>query len=892
VAGHRATESANVAHPRRRDAYLRRWWDHVHVVVDLLDRQVELDALGAAVDRAAAGHGSTVLVTGEAGIGKTSLVRAFLAGAATGVRVLAGGCEDLFTPRPLGPLLDAARATTGPLSEALRAPVDQGWLFAAAAEELAEPPSPTVLVIEDAHWADGATLDVLRYLASRIYALPAVLVITFRDDALGIDHPLRTVLGGLTSANTERLRLASLSASSVGRLAEATDVDADELFRLTGGNPFFVSEVLAFPEETVAPTIVDAVLARVAALDEPAQAALGRVAVVPSGVELDLLRRLFDDLGPIGQAERAGVLEVRGSIVGFRHELARRAVVQSLPAIQRLQLNTEVLDVLLCTDADPFRILHHAVEAADDGAVVTHGLIAAGSASRMGAHRQAAACYEQVLSRGELLDPAHRARVGEAYAWALSNSNQLDPAAGAASLAVDGWEQVGDDAHLVRALVTLSRQQWLTERTAASLSSAERALAISEHDPETEQRAWAQLNLGGLMILLDREEEGLPHLHAALDLADRLRLPNIAALCHDYRGSARLQLGDRVGEVELLESVELARTTGNQEYVLRAYYNLVEGLWRLGDLKQASTYLDATEDYVRDRDFPVYTYMCKARRLRLLGMSGQWDDAAAGLAELMDGRGDPGMIGRETLPFLARIRVRQGHPDAPGLLEQAREHVRRAELLEWSVPVGLACIEDAWLTDSPKTAAPFPETLVERTDRPGMLVQRGELMRYLRRLGLPATDFPGCPDTYAAGLSGDWQAAAQLWEEAGDPYERALELAESGETAPTLEAIGILDALGAVPAGDLARRRLRALGVTRVPSRPLPSTRDNPAGLTDRQVEILRLVGSGMSNAEIATRLFVSVRTVDHHVSAILQKLGTPTRREASALIGSLGLND
>ena len=173
-----------------------------------------------------------------------------------------------------------------------------------------------------------------------------------------------------------------------------------------------------------------------------------------------------------------------------------------------------------------------------------------------------------------------------------------------------------------------------------------------------------------------------------------------------------------------------------------------------------------------------------------------------------------------------------------------------------------------------------------------MLAQRGELMRYLRRLGLPAHDFPGCPDRYAAGIAGDWQTAAQLWEELGDPYERSLELLESGQTEPTLEALGSLDALGAVPAGNLARRRLRELGVSRPPGRPLPRTRQNPAGLTDRQVQILRLVGTGMSNAEIAEELVVSVRTVDHHVSAVLQKLGASSRREARDRIPALGLSD
>ncbi len=861
------------------------------MVVDLLDRQVELDAIAAAVERAATGHGSTVLVSGEAGIGKTSLVRSFQA-APGGARILTGTCEDLFTPRPLGPLLEAARATQGPLSEALRAPVDQNWLYAAVADELGAPPSPTVLVIEDAHWADGATIDVLRFLTSRVHTLPAVVMITFRNDELGTGHPLRSLLGGLSSAEATRLTLHRLSARSVSRMAATSGVDHDELFRLTGGNPFFVSEVLAFPEQSVPPTVVDAVLARVSALPADVQAALGLVAVVPSGVEVDLLRRLVDDLAPIALAEQAGVVEVRGGVVGFRHELARRAVVQSVPAIRQLMLNADVLDVLLHSeDPDPFRVLHHAREAANDEVVVDYGLVAALSASRMGAHRQAAACYQEVLSRGQLLEPARRARVAEAYAWALSNSNELDPAAGAAAEAVDGWHSVGDAAHLVRALVTLSRQQWLTESTAASLASAERALNLTASDLESEQHAIARLNLGGLLVVLDREEAGLTHLDRALELAERLRLPHLVALSHNYRGSGRLQLGDRGGEAELLGSIDLARSLDNHEFVLRAYYNLVEGLWRLGDLDRAAEHLAATEDYVRDRDFPVYTYMCRARRLRLAGRAGRWDEAAAGLLELVADR-EPGMIGRETLPFLARLRVRQGDPDAASLLDQAGEHVRRAAVLEWSVPVGLACIEHAWLTDDPDAAAPYPTMLLERTDRAGMLEQRGELMRYLCRLGLRGETFPGCPERYAAGIAGDWQEAARLWAEVGDPYERALELMESEQEDPLLEAIGILDGLGARPAADLARRRLRTLGVTRLPSRPSSSTRANPAGLTNRQVEILRLVGTGMSNAEIAGALVVSVRTVDHHVSAILHKLGTSNRREASARIAALGLDE
>jgi DNA-binding CsgD family transcriptional regulator/tetratricopeptide (TPR) repeat protein len=863
----------------------------IPVVPYLLERQVELQMLGTAVERAGTGRGSAVLVLGEAGVGKTSLVQAFLTAVAGRTRVLAGACEDLLTPRALGPLRDAARsAPAGPLAAALSPRADPDFVFAAVCDELASPPSPTLLVVEDAHWADGATLDVLRYLGTRVQALPTVLLVTYRDDSLARDHPLRGLLGALGSTAATRLQLTRLSTDAVREMAAPTNLDAGELFRLTRGNPFFVSEVLAHPCAVVPPTVVDAVLARVGALSPAAQTALDRLAVIPSGAEVSLLRVLVGDLAPVAEAERAGVVEVHGDLVAFRHELARRAVVESLPVSVRLELNADVLRALLSSsDRDPFRVLHHAVEAGDDAAVVAHGPAAAREARRVGAHRQAAACYAQVLARGHLLTIAQRARLGEAYAWALSSSNQLHAAAVAAATAAELWQQDGDDSRLVRALATLSRHEWLTERPVAARTSAERALELARPLGDSYQNAIATANLGGLLVVIDREEEGLRCLDDGLAIAERSGEAGVAALCRNYRGSALLQLGDLSGREELLRSMEQAADLDDHEYVMRAYYNLIEGLWRLGEYREALGYIEQGEHFGRDRDFRVYGYMFAARRCRLALMRGQWAEAEAGLRELLDGQGDPGMIGRETVPILARVLVRQGSTDAPDWLALATSHAARANVLEWLVPTGLAHIEHAWLTSDHGQAGPYPELLLERTDRPGMLVQRGELLVYLRRLGYPVPPFPDCPEPYASALRGDWRSAADAWLSEGDPYERAVELAESGQIEPSLEAFTVLDGLGAKPAAAIVRSRLRGLGVARLPRRPQPGTLTNPAGLTDRQLEILRLIAAGLSNAEIARRLVVSPRTVDHHVSAVLQKLGVRTRREAAARAAELG---
>ena len=393
----------------------------------LLERDAELAALESGLQRAGDGAGSAVLLHGEAGIGKTSVVRAFALAARGRARVLAGACEDLLTPRTLGPLRDAARAAAaGPLAAAVIGG-DRDEVLAAAVEELSDPRGPTVLVVEDVHWADEATLDVLRYVGRRIADLPALLLLTYRDDEIVGDHPLQRVLGGLSGEAVHRLALAPLSRSAVATWAGGTGEASEALHRLTGGNPFFVSEVLASPRDAVSTTVVDAVLARVRQLDATTQRALEQLAVVPARVELWLARALLGELTVLGEAERRGIVQVGGVAVSFRHELARQAVVQTCTASERMRLNQRVLEALLTRDEpDLARVVHHAIEAGDDAAVVTHAPVAARRAVVVGAQGQAAVLYGEALRRGELLATEDRAQMAEAYAWALFS---LRPAA-------------------------------------------------------------------------------------------------------------------------------------------------------------------------------------------------------------------------------------------------------------------------------------------------------------------------------------------------------------------------------------------------------------------------------------------------------------------------------
>ena len=248
-----------------------------------------------------------------------------------------------------------------------------------------------------------------------------------------------------------------------------------------------------------------------------------------------------------------------------------------------------------------------------------------------------------------------------------------------------------------------------------------------------------------------------------------------------------------------------------------------------------------------------------------------------------------------------RLIIRTGRvEEGTALLDEAWARAREADVLAAMAPAAIALVERDWLTGDHHAETDAVPLLLTRTDRPGAHRHRGEFLRYLLRARSRGSDptapatriepFPDCPPEYAAGLRGDWYSAAAAWATIGDPYEQALELAESGQEQPTLQALSLLDDLGARPAAALVRAQLRRDGATRIPRGPRHRTRENPAGLTERQVDVLGLVAQGLTNAEIAGRLVLSTRTVDHHVAAILMKLDVSNRRDAGQRAAELGL--
>ena len=741
----------------------RRWrqrapaCDDPTVSAELLERGAALEALESALVDAQAGAGSVVLLCGEAGIGKTSVVRAFHRRTRGRARVLVGACDDLLTPRTLGPLHDVVSSVPGgPLAAALRLGRDE--VLTAVQDELSDPRLPTVLVVEDAHWADEATLDVLRYIGRRIADLPAVLLVTYRDNEVG-GGPLLRFLGGLSGGAARRVTLSPLSREAVADWAGGTNLTTSNLYRLTRGNPFFVSEVLAGPAATVPPTVVDAVLARVRRLEPATQQQLHQLAVVPSQVELPLARRLVGDIGELGEAERHGILEVRARAVAFRHELARRAVEDSLPVSsgsgstngcwRRCSSRPSPTWREWCTT--PCR------------PVTTRRSSRTPRPRPAGGGRRSPAPGGRPLREGprrhRLLGGEEHAATAEAYGWTLYHCDRVREGVVAATDAVRLREGLGDTEALAHALASLSVQQWSALHTGEALASGERAVRLLEDRGDSPQRIYALTFLGTLLVNIDRERDALAALDAALEMTERTGFRRYEAVIRIFRGRASMQLGEPPGLVEADRGLELARAEADHQSVMMAYLNIVVGLWMVGRRDRWWRYLDGGAAYGRDREFHTLDGGRESYRHRLQILHGAWDQGEAGMRAILGGSEVENGLDRFAVPELARLAARRGGADAGTLLASARRIADRAWRLHTSVTTTLAELEHAWAggRTGAAEATASAKALLPRLERVGHERNRGELLRWLRRVGAPVAGFDGCPEEFAAGLRGDWR---------------------------------------------------------------------------------------------------------------------------------------
>jgi DNA-binding CsgD family transcriptional regulator/tetratricopeptide (TPR) repeat protein len=811
--------------------------------MSLLERDRPLSELASAVERAMDHDGGAVAIIGEAGIGKTSLLHEAAGRAADRIRVIWAGCEALFTPRPLGPLHDIA-----PELE-IDARAARAELFPAVLAALRR--EPTFLVIEDVHWADHATLDLLKYLARRVARTPLLLALSYRDDEIGPQHPLITFLGEAGTA-LRRIALTPLSREAVERLASGRT----GVFELTGGNPFFVTEVLAGEPADVPPKVRDAVLARAAKLTAEAQHVLKVASLIPGRAEVALLDVTED---AIEAAAESGIVRGEGNAVVFRHELARRAIEDSISDLRRAPMHRAILNRLLDRgETSCARLAHHATNARDADAILWFAPLAAREAARAGAHREAAAHLRIALEHIGSTNDAERASLLESLSYECYLTEHVEEALRHRLEARAIHRRLGDRRREGDNVRWQSRLNWFLGLNAEARRCASEAIAILQDEPGAEL-AWAYSNQAQLHMLSQESEPAVTWGMRAIELATTLEDDEILAHALNNVGTAEVMALDLTGFEKLERCLRLSLDRGYQEHAARAYGNLSTlSVW-LRDHGRAERFITEGIEYCQERDIIAWQFYLSAWRARLLLEQGRWDEAVE-VARWVLGHDGVSSVSRiPTLVVLGIVRIRRGDPSARALLDEAYELAKRTAEIQRIAPVVLARAEAAWLRGEAGAAIGELRDVLALADRIGAKLERPALELWLWRAG--GHDAPPPEDSTD-----------------GDPYDVALALSDRGDVESLQRAAGILEQLGDSCLIHIVRKKLLGLGVRG----PRSSTRANFAGLTAREVEILGLLEQGLRNAEIAGRLHLSPKTVDHHVSSVLYKLGVKNRMEAA----------
>jgi predicted ATPase/DNA-binding CsgD family transcriptional regulator len=840
----------------------------------LLEREIPLRELETALNQAASGEGRVALISGEAGIGKTSLLEQFTRQRRDTVRILWGACDALFTPHPLGPLYDIATQTQGELLALLISDSNRQAVFSACLSELQR--QHAVVVFEDVHWADEATLDLIKFLGRRIQRTASLLLLTYRDDELSPEHPLRLVFGDLPTSATLRLPLLPLSQASVLALARAAEQGerVGDLYAATGGNPFFVTEVLASAGASVPATVRDAVLARAARLSPIAREVLDAASVVPGRIEAWLVEAILSPPpAAVEECVQRGMLREDGDSLAFRHELARRALEDALPPSRRQALHQQVLKKLIDRGEDRVklsRLVHHAGFAGDGEAVLCFAPRAASQAATVGAHLEAAAHYQTALRYGDRLDRAEHAQLLENMAYECYVTSQIQEAVKTRLEALEIWREIQRPMQEGNNLRWLSRLHWFLGQQAQAVRYATDAIRLLETLPPGSELAMAYSNRAQLHMLANEVPEAMHWGHQAIELAEKLG--DFETLSHALNnvGTAEILAGHiDAGRATLERSLQIAQTHELHEHVARAYTNLASEAVQMRDYAWAMGYLNAGIDYSIERDLDSWSLYLLAWRARANLELGHWTEAVEDALAVLDNPRSASIARIPALATLGRVRVRRGDPGVQPVLDEARDRALPTGEIQRIGPVAAARAEAAWWRGDRQQVAAEAQAAYElayNTNDPEL----DELAFWMWRSGSISQPPQNAAGPFSLHIAGDWRAAAEAWQQLGCPYERALALAD-GDQPALLAALDILQHLGARPAKDFVQRKLNAVPALRL-------EKEKFGRLTRREREAAALIAQGKSNREIAESMTVGVKTAETYVTRILNKLGFNTR--------------
>ena len=768
----------------------------------LIERESQLAALYQYAGEASQGQGRLVLISGEAGVGKSVLLEEF-AQELDEARWLWSGCDGLFTPAALGPLLDIASRLDGELLQLCRAEAKRDQLYGALLRQLSDLRPRTVIAIEDVHWADEATLDLLSYLGRRIQHLGVLLLVTYRDDALVTNDPLRLTFGALASQRaTRRLSLPTLSISGVATLANGSGIDPTELHRLTAGNPFFVTELLQAGSDGLPVSVRDAVLARTRTLSTQARDALDTAALIGARMQAELLVSLIDNPLVTDELISDGLLIKDGDDLRFRHEIARVAIEGAIPPYRKAAIHTKIIEALLASGSDDdARLAFHAEGAGNAELVLTYAPRAGRRAAALGARREAAAQYERALRFVPATDVRTRAELLDNLAKQLSFFEEWEEKC---SEAVALWNALGDSSRESDSLLSLAWGSWWLCRGTDFRQAGEAALKLAEPLGPSPQLAWASNTLAFRRMNEGRYQDSLSLIRHVHGMAAQLGLGDVISDCLTLEAQVVRALGED-WTAPMGAALQIALSGGHEFRAYNAFLFLY--ILYCADLRN-----DEAEQIFNDAlaycDLHDVGKPCLlAERAGVLEKLGRWDECVSTIGAVLDERKVTRANRMQSLSILAKVMARRGQDGYWQYLDEARDSSIGLEEREWLIFVGLARIEAYWLEG--RLDAARAELARIRDASAGLAVPyRRWLALWTRRLTGVAE--PVDLEPFASYVAGDAAHAAELWDRLGYRYEAALALLDTKEETHLRESLAWLSNLGAEAAARLVRQTMRA----------------------------------------------------------------------------------
>jgi len=859
--------------------------------MELLERTEYLKTLNNLYNKLNSQGGHTIFILGEGGIGKSSLIDAFIKQLGHSTRILKGGCDFLFTPRPLGPLYDMVAHFSDGFKALLYSDSNKSMLFSAFLNELKSQNSPIVLIFEDIHWADEATLDLIKFLSRRVNSIYGLFIVSFRENEITHQHLFKTIYGEIPRNLVTKLKLKPLSEQAVKELAEDTNHDYKEVYRLTKGNPFYVTEILASYSDEIPENVKDTVLNVYYKQNETVRHLWEMISIFPGKVNYELIEEIEPDFyTSIENSIAAGILLNDGKHVFFKHELFRTAIENEISALNKIRLNQKVLDHLLSakTVEKNFSLIVHFAKNSQNGEIVEKfAPLAAKSAALQGSHSEASKLYLTAIEYHDTYNE-NLGRLYENAAYECYLTNQITKAIEAQKKALEIWKKFNEEVKIATSLRFLSRLNWFNgKREEAERFGIEAIEAIKEGFPIS-VKALAYSNYSQLKMLSFEKELAIEYGEKAIKLATEIGDKEI--LCHALNnvGAATYQ-EDPSGLTYLQKSLSIAKENDFQEHVARAYTNMVSISIEHKDYEYALKNLNEALVYCVENDLYSWNYYMLVWKARYHFELCEWAEAESIVKDIVSNPYHPAIIRMGSLTVLGRLLNRKGNFNGITYLQEAIDLAIDTNEIQRVLPLTIALLEYEWMTQDHSFSDKIIYVAQNLLKEIPHIRYYSELVYWLIKTKRPYVQVKQWHKLYEPDIKKDFNKAAEQWKSIGCKFEYALSIYQMSKES-NYEALEILDEIGAKGALEFLKQDLRSKGVKNIPRGKRETTKNNPANLTNRQIDVLRLLKDGLTNLEIADSLFISAKTVDHHVSAILSKLEVDNRQKAVAEAEKLGI--